>query len=426
MHGGISPDTQRGLSGESEHHPKRTQWRLECLGHSLIEGLASLLPGSWAFKLGEALGGIVWHFMPQRRKIILRNLRIAFAGEMDAAEIEQLAKASFVRTAANMISVAHTANLPASKLPEVLEVSNPELLEETLAAGKGVVFLLSHMGNWELLSRMVHFFPKGTKAGAFYRPLSNRLLDERVLRRREADGTRMFSKGDNFLQVAAYLREGAAVGILADQRVGKQGELTHFFGRLTRSSPLPSLLARRAKSPVLAISLVTVSPGKWHATYIPLDGPPNTENCMRALETAMAASPADVFWFQERWKIYINAQYPIPTWLDQETSASNKHHRALLWLVDVAQGWRLPEVWIHPDVVHEAALPNNTPLPAWLPQSTRIHRVCNTDDRDSLRKRISQIDTADPLPLDYILTPKASKALAKVAKAEQIKVVALE
>ncbi len=402
------------------------QWRLECLGQSLIEGLAGLLPGSWAFKFGEALGGIVWHFMPQRRKIILRNLRIAFAGEMDVAEIEKLTKATFLRTAANMISVAHSAKLPASKLAEVFEVTNPELLEQTLAAGRGVVFLLSHMGNWELLSRMVHFFPKGTKAGAFYRPLSNRLLDERVLQRREADGTRMFSKGDNFLQVAAYLREGAAVGILADQRVGKQGELTHFFGRLTRSSPLPSLLARRAKSPVLAISLVTVSPGKWRATYVPVDGPPNTENCMRALESAMSASPADVFWFQERWKIYINAQYPIPTWLDQETSASNKHHRALLWLAGAPERWQLPDVWFHPDVVYEAVLSNNESLPTWMPESTRIHRVSNIEDRDSLRKRISQIDAADPLPIDYILVPKVTKALAKATKAEQIKLVELE
>lgn len=402
------------------------QWRLECLGHSLIEGLASLLPGSWAFRLGEALGGIVWHFLPQRRKIIRRNLRIAFAGTMNGAEIDKLAKATFIRTAANMISVAHTAKLPASKLPEVFEVTNPELLEETLAAGKGVVFLLSHMGNWELLSRMVHFFPKGTKAGAFYRPLNNRLLDQRVLQRREADGTRMFSKYDNFLHVAAYLREGAAVGILADQRVGTQGELTRFFGRLTRSSPLPSLLARRAKSPVLAISLVTVSPGKWRATYIPVNGSPNTENCMRALETAMSASPADVFWFQERWKIYINEQFPIPNWLDDKTSDSDKHHRALLWLAGAPAGWRLPEAWIHPDVVYEAALSNKSPHPEWLPQNTRIHNVEISDDRDALREQLSNIDAADPLPLDYVLVPKITKALAKAGKAEQIKVMGLE
>ena len=136
----------------------------------------------------------------------------------------------------------------------MIAIENLDLLEQALAGGRGVVLLLSHMGNWELLSRIIHFFPKDSKAGAFYRPLNNRLLDERVLARRQADGTRMFSKHDAFHQVASFLRERGIVGILADQRVGGHGELVRFFGRLTRASPLPSLLARRSKSSVLALS----------------------------------------------------------------------------------------------------------------------------------------------------------------------------
>lgn len=423
LQGGGGAVIRRGLSGESEHDPKPLQWRVECLGHSLIEGLASLLPGAWAFRLGEAMGAVAWHFMPQRRRIIRRNLRIAFGETRSLEEIDALAKASFLRTSANMISVAHTAKLPASKLPEVLEVSNPEVLERALAGGRGVVFLLSHMGNWELLSRMVHLFPKGTKAGAFYRPLNNKLLDERVLQRREADGTRMFSKGDSFLQVAAYLREGAAVGILADQRVGLQGELTRFFGRITRSSPLPSLLARRSKSEVIAISMVTVSPGRWRATYMPLDGPPDTGNCMRVLETAMAASPEDVFWFQERWRLYLRPPRTIRDWLGDETSVAGKPHRALLWLAGAPEDWRLPESWQHPDVVYEVAVSGDTRPPDWLPETTRVHRVEASTDRETLRREIARIDADHALPLDFILAPKAPKALVKEGAREVIPVI---
>ena len=238
------------MRARTKQPPKPVKWRLECLGHSLIEGLAGLLPGSWAFCLGEALGGLVWRFMPLRRKMILRNLRIAFAGEKDLPELRCMEKATFRRTGGNMVSAAHTSRLSPAQLGEVIRVENLELLEKAHASGKGVVILLSHMGNWEVLSRLIHFFPKGSKAGAFYRPLNNLLLDERVLARRQADGTRMFSKRDNPLHVAAFLREGGIVGILADQRVGTHGEPVRFFGRLTRASPLPSLLARRSKSTV--------------------------------------------------------------------------------------------------------------------------------------------------------------------------------
>ena len=413
------------MSGRQKNPPKPLQWRLECLGHSLIEGLAGLLPGSWLFRLGEALGGLVWHIMPQRRKTILRNLRIAFAGEKDLPELRRMARETFRRTAGNMISVAHTARLSPEKLSDAIQIENLDLLEQALAGGRGVVLLLSHMGNWEILSRIVHLFPEESRTGAFYRPLNNRLLDERVLGRRQADGTRMFSKRDNPLHVAGFLREGGIVGILADQRVGSQGELVPFFGRLTRASPLPSLLARRAKSSVLALSVTTERPGKWRAVFMPVDPPPTTGHCMVALEHAMKAGPLDVFWFQERWKVYVRPSHTIRDWLGPDTPGGGKPHRALLWLADVPETWRLPETWTHPDVEYEVALTSSAAPPAWLPESTRVHRVPSGADLETLRKSIAAIDESAALPLDFILTAGASKALVKAGRREAVPVISL-
>jgi hypothetical protein len=60
---------------------KKLQWQFECLGHSLIESLACLLPGPLVFHIGEFIAGIIWFFMPNRRKTVIRNLRIACAEE---------------------------------------------------------------------------------------------------------------------------------------------------------------------------------------------------------------------------------------------------------------------------------------------------------------------------------------------------------
>jgi KDO2-lipid IV(A) lauroyltransferase len=412
------------VSGKTKQPPKPVQWRLECLGHSLIEGLAGCLPGPAAFRLGEALGGLVWRFMPLRRKMILRNLRIAFAGEKDLAELRRMEKATFRRTGGNMVSAAHTARLSPEKLGKVIHIENLELLEQEIAKGRGVVLLLSHMGNWEVLSRLIHFFPKGSRAGAFYRPLNNKLLDGRVLARRQADGTRMFSKRDNPLTVAGFLREGGIVGILADQRVGTQGELVRFFDRLTRASPLPSLLARRAKSGVLALSVVTVAPGKWKAVFTPVASPPSTSNCMLALEKAMKSSPVDVFWFQERWKVYIRPHHSIREWLGPD-GAAGKPHRALLWLAHADESWQMPAEWTHPDVVYEVALTPGRELPPWLPASTVVHTVKPASDRKDLQAIIAKIDGSAVLPIDFILAPGASKDLVKAGRREAIPVVSL-
>ena len=411
---------------DSRNNPQKLlQWRLECLGHSLIEGLTGLLPGPWLFRLGEALGGLVWHVMPRRRQMILRNLRIALAGEKDLPELRRMAKASFRRTAGNLISAAHTARLAPAQLHQVIHIENLDLLEQALAGGHGVVLLLAHMGNWELLSRLIHLFPKGSRAGAFYRPLNNDLLDQRVLQRRQADGTRMFSKRDNPLHVAAFLREGGIVGILADQRVGIQGELVRFFGRLTRVSPLPSLLARRSKSAVLALSVITEEPGKWVARFLPVAPPPTTAHCMAVLEQAMRTGPVDVFWFQERWKLNITPQHSLRAWLGPATAGGGKSHRALLWLADAPASWRLPEDWTHPDVIYEVALTPEQPLPSWLPAATRAHRVTAGAARGALRMAIDAIDLAADLPLDYLLTAGASPALVQAARQEAIPLISL-
>jgi KDO2-lipid IV(A) lauroyltransferase len=246
-----------------------------------------------------------------------------------------------------------------------------------------------------------------------------------VLARRQADGTRMFSKRDNPLHVAAFLRDGGIVGILADQRVGPKGELTEFYGRLTRASPLPSLLARRAKSEVLALSMTTIEPGKWKAEFLPVDEPRTTPSCMVALEKAMKRGPVDVFWFQERWKVYVDSTYPLRNWLGKDLSTGAKKHRALLWLAGVSSSWRIPEEWQHEDMIYEIADVSDAAPPSWLATDSIMHTVTANVGRSELSEVIAGIDQSSALPIDYILTIGASPALTKAAARESIPLVSL-
>ena len=404
--------------------PKHWQWRAEWLVQASLEAVLCRLPGGLVHRLGALAGGVAWHLLPRRRNVVLRNLRIALADTHPPDAIPRIARRSFQLTGANLFSAAHSARLSDRRLREVMHVENPELLENAAANGKGVVLLLAHMGNWELLSRIVRFFPTGTRGGAFYRPLNNPLLDKRTLDRRQADGVRMFSKHDGPHQAAAFLREGGIVGILSDQRVGMLGEVVPFFGRLTRSSPLPSLLARRTKSNVLALALNTTGPGRWSARYVPVEGPPTTAACMDALERAMRPRPDDIFWFQDRWRVYLGPEHPFRKWLGETDGLSNKPHRALLWLTDAPDGWQPTDDWLHPDLRYEAVLaPGRTP-PAWLPRDTAIHQAPGSSDRDALRLVLTNIDHAQTLPLDFVLAPYPPQALAKACRREGIPMIA--
>ncbi len=375
-----------------------------------MEKLAGMLPAPFAFRIGEVLGVIAYHLMRSRRQIVLRNLRIAFYQEKELPELRRMVRETFRRTGANLFSALHSSPLSAVEVGEIVTLENPELVSEVLTRHSGVVLMPSHMGNWEILTRIHRQFPPGHKNGAFYRPLNNPLLDQRVLAQREAEGCRLFSKRDSFHQATAFLREGGILGILADQRVGTQGELVRFFGRLTRASPLPSLLARRSKTEVLAMSLVTTSPGKWRVRFHPLDCPTTTESCMVAIEQAIKASPLDYFWLQERWKIYVSPYRTIREWLGPDALEKGTPHRALLWLPGTPDGWRLPEEWTHSDVIYET-IPRS-PTPTWT-------------NRAELAQFLKKTDAAHALPIDYILTCHASKPLIEAARRKSIPLISL-
>lgn len=398
---------------------KRIQWRAECMVHSAVEWIASVIPGPWVFRAGEAIAGLLWCLMPRRRQVVLRNLRIAYADEMELAEIRELAKASFKRSVGNLLSGAHTAGLSPKKLDRVLQIENGELLQKFADQGKGVVILLSHMGNWELLSRLIHFIPEGVQIGGMYRPLNNPYMDERVRVRRQADGSRMFSKRDPFHQITGFLREGGIVGVLADQRVGKNGDRIQFFGRVTKASPLPSLLARRAKAEVVALSLKSSEPGKWKANFRHLDSKPTTEHCMMALEDAMRESPQDVFWLQERWKVRLGPGHDLGDLLDGEKSDKGKSHRALLWLNGGGDAAEISPIWHQPDVVYEVAKEPGASMPPWLPDETEEHAIEHASVK-SCRRCLKAIDEMQTLPLDFVLATEFSRELWAACKKECI------
>lgn len=369
---------------------KRLKWRIEAAAHSAVGAVMRQLPAETVFTLGELLGKLIWPLMSGRRNTIARNLRIA--GMVGAEGSGKAARLSFIRTVANLICSSVSSNLREGDLGETLAIENPELLEEAVSKGKGVILLLSHMGNWELLTRLHQgTFPADTKLGGFYRPLNNPILNARVLREREAEGARLFSKRDSLHHVSGFLRDNGVIGILADQRVGMQGEPVEFFGRLTRASPLPSLLVRRCKSEVLALSLRTVAPGKWSARYHPVPKPYVAANCMMALENAMKTSMIDVFWLQERWKVYLRQSVPPSEWLGGTAERGEKPHRALVWVTEAEKDLRLPASCIHPDIGYEFAVGQEV-------------------------SGLEAIDRAKTLPIDFILTFSGNADLSRRAR----------
>lgn len=282
---------------------KRLSWRLEYGGYLLIESVLRATPPALIDRAGSSLGFLLFHLSPKYRQLTIRNLRIAFGKEKPLSEIRLLARQTCQRTIANFLGALKTALLPPEEIPNHVTLLGLEPLRQALAEGKGAILVLGHMGNWEVLNRLHQHLPPGTPAGGIYQPLKNPLINQLLLQRREQDGSKLFSKKSGFHAPSTFVKEGGLLIVVADQKVGKQGEPCSFFGKSSSLSPLPALLARKAKAPVFAAGIETQRPGAWQVSLKALGMSPETGTTLSTLESLIRRSPADYLWLHDRWKL---------------------------------------------------------------------------------------------------------------------------
>lgn len=373
---------------------RRLRWRVEDSLYGLAEAIFVRASAATVYRWGEALGAMCWKWAPRFRRIITRNLRVVFAGAKSPAELEALARETMLRAGGNLLSSIRTAAVPLEEVLRCVTVEGQHYFDEISACEKGVVIVLPHMGNWELMAQIGPAFAGPRPAATHYRPLNNPILNARIAARRSRTGMTLFSKKTSALSMAAFLRQGGAIGILGDQRVGKAGIIVPYFGRATSCTPLPELLTKRAGAKAVAVSLRTVEAGRWVMQAHPIAEPYDTAACMAGLEQAMLASITDVFWLQDRWAGVLDRNHAIAGNPSATESTNEKPQRFLVMTGDEFALHRSGDI----EPLPMAPPPLTANVAAWV-------------------RFLQAIDDADPLPLDAMYaSADAPVALEKACR----------
>ena len=282
------------------------QWKAEYFLFRTVETIARCIPPSWCYQLGAVSGDLAYRFATKRRDAVVRNLQAAFGNEKSHEEIVTLSREVFRRNIANVAASIKTATMPRDKIRKHLNIEGLDELQPLIDSGKGIIAVLAHMGNWEILAQVGQFASPENPSGALYRPLNNPYLDALIKKRRESQKNVTFSRRDKLIAPTKHLKERGILGILTDQRVGRRGILVPFFGRVTPYTPLPDLLKRRTDASLIGIAVITDAPGRWTVRYfLPVshDEKTNSADIAYITEQVMRQSPADCFWLHDRWKL---------------------------------------------------------------------------------------------------------------------------
>jgi heptosyltransferase-2 len=266
------------------------------------------LPLGCLFRAGQLLGFGAWLLLPKYRDLAEHNLRIAFGGKKSARELRRLARRHFQQLGANLLCGVKLAAMPIEKVAAHVEVENVDEVHRCLRNGTPVVFVLSHLSNWELLAQLFPHYIGYVRNSTVYQKLGNRYIDAHVRHVRGRTGVELFDRSEGFHGAIELLRGGGAIGILSDQHAGDHGLWTPFFGRLASTSPLPALLAKRTGAALIGAAVYTNGSARWRFVFSDrLDARGDsvatlTFKANDIIARQIASAPEDWFWVHNRWK----------------------------------------------------------------------------------------------------------------------------
>lgn len=274
-------------------------------------GILRLLDIRLVAIFGRCLGYLVWAAMPGRRRIVARNMRIVVDPMLRGSKLSALVRRNIVRTTMNMACTFKTGLMTEKEFQRSVTVEGADTFESLAASGDCVIGCIPHAGNWEVLARIRPLFPRVKRFGSMYRRLDNPVLEEMVYKSRTRYGCEMFSSQKGLKEVFRLAKEGGMLGVLSDQFT-QQGLFLPYFGKVTGTTPLPSLIFKRCRGRghLMAVSTRNTGLGKWEAVLsreitIPegdLDLPAITYEVNSALEEVQKESIIDGFWMHHRWK----------------------------------------------------------------------------------------------------------------------------
>jgi KDO2-lipid IV(A) lauroyltransferase len=257
--------------------------------------------GRWLYRLdrrhrARALQSVAWAFPhlapPQAQRLVERSFEHFAMIVVEACYTPRLMQGD---TWSRRISLGN--------LGEALALLN---------AGKPLLMLTGHYGNWELLGYLLATL--GYPVSGLARPLDNPLVNDWLMGIRERRGLRIITKWDATQRMQEVLDEGGVLGFIADQNAGDRGLFVPFFGRLASTYKSIALLAMARELPIvcgyarrlgresrygLGVTDV-ISPAQWADQPDPLYY--ITARYIRAIEQMVREAPEQYLWMHRRWK----------------------------------------------------------------------------------------------------------------------------
>ncbi len=234
----------------------------------------SALPEPVALGVANAVADVRFQVRADQRRMVSENLRRVLGADADdpddMAALDRWARRSFRAYARYWVEGARLGRTSPIEVEQHTLVQGLNYLVEGMAAGKGVIMALPHVGSWEYGGAFLA--TQGLPMTAVAERLEPPELFDFFVEQRAAMGLTIVPLDAPASTISSTLRRGGLVGLLSDRDLVGNGIEVEFFGETTTMPAGAATLALRTGAQ-LVTGAVYSGPGRDHRAIVepPLD-----------------------------------------------------------------------------------------------------------------------------------------------------------
>jgi KDO2-lipid IV(A) lauroyltransferase len=259
-----------------------------------------------AQRTGRRLGRLAWWLGHRERRRALENLALALP-ELPRPRRRAIARESFLHLGTNLAETLHLLGADCNRVETYVDVVGWEHITAAQAAGRPIMVVTGHCGNWELLVALGNC--RGLALRAIGRRLEEPGLQDLLLAVRRRFGTETIERGEagSARHLLATLRGGGAIGVLIDQDIRAESVFVPFFGRLANTPSGPAKIALKVGAAVVPTFIERRPDGRHRAVFhphleLPADPAAATALMTAAIEAHVRRVPEQWVWMHRRWR----------------------------------------------------------------------------------------------------------------------------
>ncbi|MFA6357207.1 MAG: lysophospholipid acyltransferase family protein [Candidatus Omnitrophota bacterium] len=202
--------------------------------------IAVSFPLKLVYGFAVFLADFYYFFAFRDRRFVKANLKVIFPDKTNR-QLRKISHKVFQNFAKYLVDFFRFEKLNSEYINKKIKLENIHYFNDALAAGKGVVVLTAHLGNWELGGVVIAQL--GYPFWAVALPHKNKKVNNFFDNQRNRKGVKVIAMGKAVRSCISEIKKNHMVALVGDRDFTEKGIVLDFFGMPTHFPEGPAALS---------------------------------------------------------------------------------------------------------------------------------------------------------------------------------------